>query len=58
MTLESVPEYDPERVAESRDKSVVVGASMAGLLAAWILADGYERGATAVTERRRGLVVA
>lgn len=43
MTLSSVPRYDDERVDAVCDHAVVVGASMAGLLAARVLADGAER---------------
>lgn len=42
MTLATVPRYDPEGVSESGGRAVVVGASMAGLSAARILADAYE----------------
>lgn len=42
MTLASVPRYDPDRISPGGDHAVVVGASMAGLLAARILADGFE----------------
>ncbi len=41
MTLASVPDYDPERLSASRDRAVVIGGSMAGLLAARVLADGF-----------------
>lgn len=43
MTLASVQEYDPERVSESRDNAVVVGAGLAGLLAARVLADRFRK---------------
>lgn len=43
VTLASVPEYDPSAVPEVGSHAVVVGGSMAGLLAARVLADGYER---------------
>jgi 2-polyprenyl-6-methoxyphenol hydroxylase-like FAD-dependent oxidoreductase len=42
MTLASVPEYDQDRVQQIGNSAVVVGASMAGLLAARVLADGYD----------------
>lgn len=42
MTLESVRRYNPERVDTSGGDAVVVGASMAGLLAARVLADSFE----------------
>jgi len=42
MTLESVPPYDPDRITERRGHAVVVGASMAGLLATRVLSDRFE----------------
>lgn len=42
MTLSSVPRYDAETVQRTGDHAVVVGGSMAGLLAARVLADGFE----------------
>jgi len=42
MTLATVPRYDPDRIAVRGEHAVVVGASMAGLLAARVLADGFE----------------
>jgi 2-polyprenyl-6-methoxyphenol hydroxylase-like FAD-dependent oxidoreductase len=42
MTLATVPRYDHERISPAGDHAVVVGASMAGLLAARVLADGFE----------------
>ncbi|WP_226041611.1 NAD(P)/FAD-dependent oxidoreductase [Natrinema sp. DC36] len=42
MTLATVPQYDPERITERRDHAVVLGASMAGLLAARVLCDRFE----------------
>lgn len=42
MSLATVPRYDGDRVSESRGRAVVVGASMAGLLAARVLADAFE----------------
>ncbi|MBX0293924.1 FAD-dependent oxidoreductase [Haloarcula nitratireducens] len=43
MTLSSVPRYERGRVAAVGDRAVVVGASVAGLLAARVLSDGFER---------------
>ena len=43
MTLQSVEGYDPTRVSRVGDHAVVVGGSMAGLLAARAVADGFER---------------
>lgn len=43
MTLGTVSRYDPDRVSPVGDHAVVVGASMAGLLAGRVLADGFER---------------
>lgn len=42
MTLATVPRYNPEKVSRIGDHAVVVGASMAGLCTARILADGFE----------------
>lgn len=42
MTLAAVPEYDPSRVEQTGGRAVVVGGSVAGLLAARVLADAYE----------------
>lgn len=42
MTLASVPRYDPARVAACGDRAVVVGASLAGLLAGRVLADAFD----------------
>lgn len=41
MTLATVPRYDPDRIASADGEAVVVGAGMAGLLAARVLADGF-----------------
>ncbi len=41
MTLKTVPEYDPTRLGDIGAHAVVVGGSMAGLLAARVLADGF-----------------
>lgn len=43
MTLSSVPPYDPASVPDVEAHAVVVGGSMAGLVAARVLADGYDR---------------
>lgn len=43
MTLATVPRYNPDRISQRGDHAVVVGASMAGLLAARALADGFEK---------------
>ncbi len=42
MTLATVPRYDDTQVSERGGRAVVLGASMAGLFAARVLADGYE----------------
>lgn len=42
MPLTTVSRYDRDRVSEIGETAVVVGGSMAGLLAARVLADGYE----------------
>ena len=43
MTLETVPRYDETLAGTWGDRAVVVGASVAGLLAARVLRDGFER---------------
>lgn len=43
MTLETVPEYDSERISRVGEHAVVVGASIAGLLTARVLADGFDQ---------------
>ncbi|WP_436936128.1 FAD-dependent oxidoreductase [Halovenus marina] len=43
MTLESVPAYDSERISGVGNHAVVVGASISGLLAARVLADGFDK---------------
>lgn len=43
MTLQAVGDYDPEAVSTVGDHGVVVGGSIAGLLAARAVADGFER---------------
>jgi 2-polyprenyl-6-methoxyphenol hydroxylase-like FAD-dependent oxidoreductase len=43
MTLATVPEYDPTQTARRAGDAVVVGAGMAGLLAARVLADFFQR---------------
>ncbi len=42
MTLATIPRYDPSRITERSGHAVVVGASMAGLLAARVLVDRFE----------------
>ncbi|WP_435174892.1 NAD(P)/FAD-dependent oxidoreductase [Halorussus sp. AFM4] len=42
MTLATVPRYDPGGLDGGGGRAVVVGASVAGLLAARVLADGFE----------------
>lgn len=49
MTLASVPRYEPSAVDPIGDRAVVIGASMAGLLAARVLSDAFE--AVVVIER-------
>lgn len=49
MTLDTVPRYTPTRVDDSGEHAVVIGGSMAGLLAARVLADQF--GAVTVIER-------
>jgi 2-polyprenyl-6-methoxyphenol hydroxylase-like FAD-dependent oxidoreductase len=41
VTLATVPEYDPERTRRLGDRVVVAGGSMAGLVAARVLADYF-----------------
>jgi 2-polyprenyl-6-methoxyphenol hydroxylase-like FAD-dependent oxidoreductase len=41
MTLATIPRYDRSRVDEAGDHAVVVGASMAGLVTARVLADAF-----------------
>lgn len=43
MTLVRTPDYDLDRVTPSGDHAVVVGASMAGLVAARVLRDAVEK---------------
>lgn len=43
MTLDETSRYDKERVSNRGERAVVLGASMAGLLAARVLTDAYER---------------
>jgi 2-polyprenyl-6-methoxyphenol hydroxylase-like FAD-dependent oxidoreductase len=43
MTIANVAKYDSERVAHAGNHAVVVGAGMAGLLAARVLADVFDR---------------
>ena len=42
MSLVSVPQYDSNRLTKCGGHAVVVGAGMAGLLAARVLADVFE----------------
>ena len=42
MTLATVPSYDPDQFEERSGHAVVVGASMAGLLATRVLVDHFE----------------
>ena len=42
MTLATVPKYDADRLARNGGRAVVLGASVAGLVAARVLADGFE----------------
>ena len=42
MTLATVPQYDSNRLTERGGRAVVVGAGMAGLLAARVLGDAFE----------------
>lgn len=49
MTLDSVARYEPDRVERCGDHAVVVGASVAGLLAGRVLADAF--GEVSVLER-------
>jgi 2-polyprenyl-6-methoxyphenol hydroxylase-like FAD-dependent oxidoreductase len=43
MTLENVSAYDSEHVGSVGEHAVVVGASISGLMAARVLADGFDR---------------
>lgn len=43
MTLATVSRYAPDRVQSIGNRAVVIGGSMAGLLTARILADGFEQ---------------
>ena len=43
VTLASVPEYDPGQITRKAGHAVVVGAGMAGLLTARVLADSFEQ---------------
>ncbi|WP_435064223.1 FAD-dependent oxidoreductase [Halobaculum sp. EA56] len=51
MTLATIPRYDRSRAVRVGDHAVVVGASVAGLLAARVLADAY--GEVTVIDRDR-----
>jgi 2-polyprenyl-6-methoxyphenol hydroxylase-like FAD-dependent oxidoreductase len=41
MTLSNVPRYDPDRIRPVGDRAVVVGAGVAGLVTAGVLADAF-----------------
>lgn len=43
MTLSSVSPYEPESVPDVGERAVVVGGSMAGLMATRVLTDGYDQ---------------
>jgi flavin-dependent dehydrogenase len=43
MTVAALPRYESDRIPESEGDAVVVGAGIAGLLAARVLADAFER---------------
>ncbi|MFB6126223.1 MAG: hypothetical protein ABEJ79_02835 [Halolamina sp.] len=43
MTLDEIIRYDREQVSTEGEQAVVLEASMAGLLAARVLSDAYER---------------
>ncbi|MEF8852215.1 MAG: FAD-dependent monooxygenase [Haloarculaceae archaeon] len=43
MTLADIDRYDGDRVARAGEHAVVVGGSVAGLLAGRVLADGFDR---------------
>lgn len=43
MTLSTTPRYERDRVSNVGEDAVVIGASIAGLTAARVLADGFER---------------
>ena len=42
MTLATVPRYDPEQISDVGAHAVVIGGGVAGLLAARVLADGFD----------------
>lgn len=42
MTLSMVPQYDRDRVGRAGGRAVVVGGSVGGMLAARVLADGFD----------------
>jgi len=42
MTLATVPRYDNNRVSQTGKHAIVIGGSMAGLIAARILTDAYD----------------
>ena len=43
MTLEQVPRYEPNQVSSENGTAIVIGGSMAGLLAARVVADRFDR---------------
>jgi 2-polyprenyl-6-methoxyphenol hydroxylase-like FAD-dependent oxidoreductase len=51
MTLATIPRYDGTRIADRGERAVVVGAGVAGLLAARVLADAFA--AVTVIDRDR-----
>ncbi|WP_187432975.1 NAD(P)-binding protein [Natronococcus pandeyae] len=42
MTVATVPRYDSEQVSKRNGRAVVVGAGIAGLVAARVLADAFD----------------
>ena len=42
MALATIPRYDPGQITQRGDHAVVIGASMAGLLASRVVADGFQ----------------
>lgn len=43
MTLATIPRYESDRLSNLGDHAVVIGGSVAGLLTARVLADGFEK---------------
>jgi heterodisulfide reductase subunit A-like polyferredoxin len=41
MTLETTPQYDSQQISEQGDHAIVVGGSIAGMLAARVLVDAF-----------------